>query len=301
MGTRLRAGLVYGAWQYADIYGGSTRLSDKEKRGQVFTPEWALQIQVATLLAGVELASGTELGLVLPYGLASATRVPDEGDGTSKDVNGMPLVTTDDMGLSDVELRLRQRLSGALPSLPSWLPQTWVAVGAVAPTGTFLLQNPADATTDQDGTVSIDNPSDVDLQGGDVITATAPGNASDYMGPIVHEDWIHLPSEIDLGASAGSISVRSGQSFTLSYDGADRNPDGILAFALTGKSDTAMVCRFTDDGSLTVSGQHTSQMSASDEGAISFYKADIGWKAGPDGLPIRMQGLSGVTMSLDLN
>ncbi len=158
-----------------------------------------------------------------------------------------------------------------------------------------------EATTGQDGTVSIDDPSDVDLQGGDVITATAPGNASDYMGPIVHEDWIHLPSEIDLGASSGSISVRSGQSFTLTYDGADNNPDGILGFALTGKQDTAMVCRFRDDGSLNVSGQHTSQMSPSDEGAISFYKADIGWKAGPDGLPIRMQGLSGVTMSLDLN
>lgn len=148
-GTRFRAGLIYSAWRYTDIYTGTRRLSDAEKRSQVFTSDWDLQIQVATLLAGVQLSSGTEFGLVLPFGIASATRLPEQGEGTSKDAFGMPLVTSHDTGLSDLELRARQSLHGAVSGLPSWLPQLWLSVGAVAPTGTFLLQNPADAATDQ--------------------------------------------------------------------------------------------------------------------------------------------------------
>ena len=148
-GTRFRAGLVYSAWRYTDIYTGTRLLSDAEKRTQVFTSDWDLQIQVATLLAAVQLSTGTEFGLVLPFGIASATRLPEQGEGTSKDAFGMPLVTSHDTGLSDVELRVRQSLRGALPALPSWLPQMWLSIGAVAPTGTFLLQNPADAATDQ--------------------------------------------------------------------------------------------------------------------------------------------------------
>ncbi len=154
---------------------------------------------------------------------------------------------------------------------------------------------------DNDGQLAIDDASDVDLQGGDILTTSAPGNASDYMGSWSKEEWIHLPSEMDLGgASTASISIQRGQNLHLSYQGATGNADDILTFALTAEGDSALVCRHADDGSIDISGAYTGHLSTDDGGAISFYKADVGWEAGPDGLPIRMQGLTGMTMSLDV-
>lgn len=157
-------------------------------------------------------------------------------------------------------------------------------------------------STDESGQLGIDEANDLDLRGGDILTTSAPGNASDYMGSWSKEEWIRLPSEMDLnGASTASISILRGQSLHLSYSGADGNADDVLTFALTDDGGSAMVCRHADDGSIDISGEYTSHFSTDDNGAISFYKADVGWEAGPDGLPIRMQGLTGMTMSLDVN
>ncbi len=153
---------------------------------------------------------------------------------------------------------------------------------------------------DDDGQLSIDGSNNVDLRGGDVLVTSAPGNASDYMGAWSNEEWIRLPSEMSLGTSAASIQIRRGQTLTLNYNGADNNEDDVLVFALTDDKDTAMVCRAADDGTITISGAYTSQFAADEDGTISFYKADVGWEAGPDGLPIRMQGLTGATLSLDI-
>ncbi len=157
-----------------------------------------------------------------------------------------------------------------------------------------------DGSFDQDDQLGIADTSEIDLRGGDVLTTSAPGNASDYMGSWSDEEWIRLPSEMELGVSEASIAIRRGQTLTLSYGGADNNEDGILAFALTDREDTALVCRSADDGTVSIPGEYTAQLKTDDGGAISFYKADVGWEAGPDGLPIRMQGLTGVTMSLDI-
>jgi hypothetical protein len=157
-----------------------------------------------------------------------------------------------------------------------------------------------DASYDSDGQLTVEGPNDVDLQGGDVLMTSAPGNPGDYMGSWSNEEWIRLPSEMSLTSSTASLSIQRGQNLSLSYQGADNNADDILVFALTDEADTALVCRVKDDGTINISGQYTAHLSADDGGSISFYKADVGWKAGPDGLPIRMQGLTGMTMSLDI-
>ncbi len=156
-------------------------------------------------------------------------------------------------------------------------------------------------STDESGQLVLEETNDIDLKGGDVLTTSAPGNAADYMGSWSNEEWIHLPSEMTLnGASTASIAIQRGQNLHLSYTGADANADDVLTFAMTDDGGSALVCRHADDGSIDISGEYTGHLSTGDGGAISFYKADVGWEAGPDGLPIRMQGLTGMSMSLDV-
>lgn len=146
-GPNARVGLIYSVLRFSDIYTGTTQLSQADKGVFMFTPDWLLQIQLATLTADIGLPSGTSLSLVLPMALASADRPPDEGDGTAKDSLGNPLTTVHDRGLADIELRARQRLDVPLRALiagpaQQLLPNIVLSVGAVAPTGAFIPKDP---------------------------------------------------------------------------------------------------------------------------------------------------------------
>ncbi len=148
-GPTARVALIYAVQRYADIYTGTDKLSDADKGAFMFTPDWLLQVQLATLVAEAGLPTGTSLALTLPMAVASADRPPDEGPGTATDSAGNPLTTVRDRGLSDVEVRVRQRLDVPLraslrrlaPSISP--PRVVLSMGAVAPTGAFIPKDPS--------------------------------------------------------------------------------------------------------------------------------------------------------------
>ncbi len=147
--ARLQLGVSYSSQFYSDLYAGRTKISGNAKIPYVFSADWALDIHLATLTAVASAASGTELGLSLPLGLAVATRAPDTGPGTARDRNGGPLTSTRDLGISDLELRLRQRIAPLLPASTRGWPQLSVSTGLVAPTGSFLIKGAQPSGSEQ--------------------------------------------------------------------------------------------------------------------------------------------------------
>ncbi len=138
----------------------------------------------------------------------------------------------------------------------------------------------------------------VDFSGGDNLGATAPGDLSDNMGPISQNDLLTIPTDVELtGSNAGPVEVSAGQglSFTMR---SGSHPDGVMVFGIASKDDPALLCRFTDDGSVSIPGGSMSAMGATDYAGLGIYRTEVGWVAGPDGLPIRIQSFSGAVVPL---
>ncbi len=142
----VRVALLYTSQRYTDLYSGADKVPQSSKASYMFTPDWALHTQVASLVLGVQLPSGTELALTAPFVRASATRPPDQGPGTGTDSAGNPIATTADSGVADVALRLRQWLPRALARRVG-VESVW-SVGAVAPTGAFIAKDPEGSVPD---------------------------------------------------------------------------------------------------------------------------------------------------------
>ena len=113
--TRVRAGL-----NYAYAYGDQPYNIDKPEQN---TDEFKIRLQLVTLLAAAELPSGSGAAFVLPTGrLRSSSSVR----------------VTDDMGIGDAELRVRQDLGRLFDLKGRYLPRLVVSLGSTAPTGTYV-------------------------------------------------------------------------------------------------------------------------------------------------------------------
>ena len=146
---RLTAGLVYSFLPMSDLYEESTLQKPDIKTGILGTRDWALNLHLITVMMGAEFSSGTALQAVLPMGQAIST-VPDY-DGLSgvSDADGTMIKDLSDFGVSDLEVRARQRLGTLLPKMPAWMPQVVVSAGFAAPTGVFNVTGASGAVTDQ--------------------------------------------------------------------------------------------------------------------------------------------------------
>ncbi len=146
---RLSAGVVYSYLNMSDLYTGTTRLPEADKTQFLYTPEWSLRVHMITVMAGLELPSGTSFQAILPMGRADTTKVDDTGKSKTLDEFGSPLADTQDYGVSDLELRVRQRINGLVGLTDNRIPQVVVSVGVAAPTGNFIVKDSAGAATDQ--------------------------------------------------------------------------------------------------------------------------------------------------------
>lgn len=155
--------------------------------------------------------------------------------------------------------------------------------------------------SDSDGVIGEDDITSeyVEFQGGDNLTASAPGDVSDGMGPISQDDLLTIPADVELNSNAGPLSVRSGETVSFSMRSGS-HPDGVMVFGIASRDSDALLCRFTDDGSITVPGAEMSVMGASDNAGLGIYRTEVGWVAGPDGLPIRIQSFSGAVLPVEI-
>ncbi len=131
----------------------------------------------------------------------------------------------------------------------------------------------------------------MDLRGGDPLAATAPGDTTDGMGAIDQPDLLTIPADLSVGMT-NDMEVVRGSSVPLTTD-AGQHPDGLRVFMMTHKDETALMCRFEDDGGFSIPSTATSALGPSDQAGLGVFRAEVGWVAGPDGLPIRIQAFSG--------
>lgn len=114
---RVRIGMVLGYGAADTLYAGT----DKQPRED--TDHYAMQVKMASLLAGVDLPGGRGATLVLPWALIT----------TTSDVR-----TTSDHSIGDMELRARQDISKLLWPESRSAPRLTLTLGAVAPTGPYV-------------------------------------------------------------------------------------------------------------------------------------------------------------------
>ncbi|MBM4344455.1 MAG: thioredoxin family protein [Deltaproteobacteria bacterium] len=117
--TRVRAGLSY-AYAYGDQpYNGATPEANPE--------QFKIRLQLAMLMAGIDLPGGFGAGLVVPSGRLRSSKL-----------FGGELKATDDMGVGDVELRLRQDMNRLFDVQGRYLPRLVLSLGSGAPTGRYV-------------------------------------------------------------------------------------------------------------------------------------------------------------------
>ena len=158
-----------------------------------------------------------------------------------------------------------------------------------------------------EGSVDYLETNDIDLRGGDVISAVAPGDLSAGMGAIEESSWVSLPAEFTSNGISGPQTIATSSSLSLNFTAAN-NGDGILVIGgsvevngngLADKNDTFLMCRFNDDGSIKIPGGELDEI---DRGAtaLSIFRPEISWTSGPDGMPIRVQAFSGTSVQVEL-
>lgn len=150
-------------------------------------------------------------------------------------------------------------------------------------------------TVSVDGLEVTDTP--IDVRGGDTLSATAPGSADAYFGPVDNQPWVGVPSPLRLNnvPSEGVYTLSGGP---LELRSASGGADQLFVFVTTAPDAPGLMCRYSDDGSVTIPASDLSQLNA-DYGSVAIYRPEIGWVAGPDGLPIRVQGLGGEIVGAD--
>ncbi len=139
---------------------------------------------------------------------------------------------------------------------------------------------------------------DVDIRSGDAIRGTAPGSADNYFGPIQNELWLTMPAELDADKTGpqGAVSRSNGWSLGFSAQG---NQDDMLVMVTSDPNANGLLCKYADDGSIDISAGDLGNLTPG-WASFSVYRPEIGWTTGPDGLPIRVQGLSGAIFEAEL-
>ena len=138
----------------------------------------------------------------------------------------------------------------------------------------------------------------VDLQPGDVLHGSTPGNAQAYFGTINNETWMTVPAAVEMTNVWGSMGGHSKSSgLHLNYKAG--NSDYLLVFVTNANNTDGLMCRVADDGSLDIASGDLNGM-PSGFASVSIYRPQIDWATGPDGLPIRLQALSGQIVEVEL-
>ncbi len=139
----------------------------------------------------------------------------------------------------------------------------------------------------------------IDLRAGDVIRAQSPGSASDYFGPIVNEEWMTVPEQVEINNVSGTLgSVNRTGGLDLRFEGKN-SPDAVVVLVTQAGDEEGLLCKYADDGSVNLSG---SDLGAMQPGwtSVSVYRPEFKWTEGPDGMPIRLQSMSGAILEADL-
>ena len=150
-------------------------------------------------------------------------------------------------------------------------------------------------------TVSVDgmevNETPITVAGGDTLSATVPGSADSYFGPVDNQPWVGVPAPLRLSnvPSDGVFTLSGGP---LELRSAAGGADQLFVFVTTAPDAPGLMCRYADDGNVSISSSDLNQLNA-DYGSVGIYRPEIGWVAGPDGLPIRVQGLGGEIVGAD--
>ncbi len=138
-----------------------------------------------------------------------------------------------------------------------------------------------------------------DIREGDTILAQAPGDAQSFFGPFPLQPVMEMPSKVDLKGVEGPVgSVQRSSGVSFDFDGLN-NDDHIFVFVTNASDDRGLMCRYRDDGSVNIGGGDLGNLSTGFT-TVSVYRPEIGWTLGPDGRPIRLQGLAGEIVEMDL-
>lgn len=139
----------------------------------------------------------------------------------------------------------------------------------------------------------------IELRAGDVIRAQAPGSVNDYFGPIVNEEWMTIPEQVEISNVTGTLgSVNRTGGLDLRFEGKN-NPDAVVVLVTQAGDENGLLCKYADDGTVNLSG---ADLGALQPGwtSVSVYRPEFQWTEGPDGMPIRLQSMSGTILEADL-
>jgi hypothetical protein len=140
--------------------------------------------------------------------------------------------------------------------------------------------------------------SPVDLESGDHLYGSTPGNAQAYFGPIHNQPWMTIPQGIELNSIWGAMGTHSrANGMTMTFEAG--SSDYLLAFVTNDSNTDGLMCRIADDGSLNIPAADLTNL-PSGHASVSIYRPQIDWAEGPDGLPIRLQALSGQIVGVEL-
>lgn len=145
---------------------------------------------------------------------------------------------------------------------------------------------------------------EIDLRGGDAIRGNAPGSSDSYFGEIDNEEWVTIPEEVTLtnmNGPQGNVARSGGLS--IRFDGLN-NEDDMMVFVTPAQPEgeameQGLLCREADDGNIDISGGDLGQVTPG-WASVSIYRPEFTWTVGPDGLPIRVQAVSGAVVEANL-
>jgi len=153
--------LVYGYTAFTDFYrrdpdsGEVSLLTPQQKRDAVRTDEWQLRLHLINAIFSADFSSGTGVAIVVPMVRAGSTRVDDWASDGPTDSEGNILQETNDDGFGDLEMRIRQNILTPLGISGGYIPRITLSVGAVAPTGHFIIKSTGGSQTDSSRYVSV--------------------------------------------------------------------------------------------------------------------------------------------------
>jgi len=145
---------------------------------------------------------------------------------------------------------------------------------------------------------------DIDLQGGDTIRGKAPGSSDSYFGAIEDEEWVTIPQAVTLTNMEGPQgNVARAGGMNIRFDG-QSNDDDMMVFVTPHQPEgdaveEGLLCREADDGVIDISGGDLGKV-APGWASVSIYRPEFTWTVGPDGLPIRVQAVSGAVVEANL-
>lgn len=139
----------------------------------------------------------------------------------------------------------------------------------------------------------------IDLRPGDVIRAQAPGSVNDYFGPIVNEEWMTIPEPVAINNVSGTLgTVNRTGGLDLTFTGKN-NPEAVVVMVTQAGDEDGLLCKYADDGTVNLSGSDLGNLEPGWT-SVSVYRPDFLWTEGPDGMPIRLQSMSGTILEADL-